>query len=52
MAADQGRIVDTFINYAQGLYDYIEQDLEGGPVVVPAPGMFSTQKYVPLPPAP
>jgi 5'-nucleotidase/UDP-sugar diphosphatase len=53
VAADQGRIVDTFINYAQGLYDYIEQDLGGGPVVVPAPGMFSTQSYVPLaPPAP
>lgn len=48
-AADDGRIVDTFINYAQGLYDYIEQDLGGGPVVVPSPLEFSTQSYVPLP---
>jgi 5'-nucleotidase / UDP-sugar diphosphatase len=48
VAADQGRIVDTFINYAQGLYDYIVQDLAGAPLVVPAPEMFSTQSYVPL----
>lgn len=48
-AADDGRIVDTFINYAQGLFDYIEQDLGGGPIVVPAPAMFSTQSFVPLP---
>lgn len=47
-AADDGRIVDTFINYAQGLFDYIEQDLGGGPVVVPAPESFSTQSFIPL----
>ncbi len=47
-AADDGRIVDTFINYAQGLYDYIEQDLNGGPIEVPPPESFSTQSYVPL----
>lgn len=47
-AADDGRIVDTFINYAQGLYDYIVQDLAGAPLVVPAPELFSTQSYVPL----
>jgi len=52
VAADDGRIVDTFINYAQGLYDYIEQDLGGGPIVVPPPGSFSTQSYVPLPAPP
>ncbi len=52
VAADQGRIVDTFINYAQGLFDYIEQDLGGGPIVVPPPESFSTQSYVPLPPPP
>lgn len=47
-AAEEGRIVDTFINYAQGLFDYIEQDLGGGPVVVPAPESFSTQSFIPL----
>ena len=47
-AADDGRIVDTFINYAQGLYDYIIQDLAGAPLVVPPPELFSTQSYVPL----
>jgi 5'-nucleotidase len=51
-AADDGRIVDTFINYAQGLFDYIEQDLGGGPVVVPPPLEFSTQSFIPLPPPP
>jgi 5'-nucleotidase len=47
-AADDGRIVDTFINYAQGLYDYIVQDLAGAPLVTPPPELFSTQSYVPL----
>jgi 5'-nucleotidase / UDP-sugar diphosphatase len=42
-AANEGRIVDTFINYAQGLFDYIVQDLDGSPLVVPPPGEFSTQ---------
>lgn len=48
-AADSGRIVDTFINYAQGLFDYVQQDLNGGPVSVPPASEFSTQSFVPLP---
>jgi 5'-nucleotidase / UDP-sugar diphosphatase len=45
----EGRVVDTFINYAQGLLDYIQQDLNGGPVVVPPASEFSTQSFIPLP---
>jgi 5'-nucleotidase / UDP-sugar diphosphatase len=48
-AKAQGRVVDTFINYAQGLFDYIEQNLGGGPVVVPPASEFSTQSFIPLP---
>jgi 5'-nucleotidase / UDP-sugar diphosphatase len=51
-AADDGRIVDTFINYAQGLFDYIVQDLDGAPLVVPPPQLFSTQSHIGLPPPP
>ena len=46
-AADDGRVTDTFINYAQGLIDYIEQDLGGGTLTVPTPDNFSTQSFVP-----
>lgn len=42
-----GRTVDTFINYAQGFIDWVEQDLGGGAVSVPAPENFSTQSFIP-----
>lgn len=51
-ARDQGRFTDTFINYAQGFYDYVQQDLGGvggTPLTVPAPADFSTQSFIPLP---
>ena len=55
-ARDSGRFTDTFINYAQGFYDYVQQDLGGvggTPLTVPAPANFSTQSFIPLaPPAP
>jgi 5'-nucleotidase/UDP-sugar diphosphatase len=55
-ARDAGRFTDTFINYAQGFYDYVQQDLggvSGTPLAVPAPANFSTQSFIPLaPPAP
>jgi 5'-nucleotidase / UDP-sugar diphosphatase len=44
-----GRTVDTFINYAQGFIDWVEQDLGGGAVTVPAPDDFSTQSFIPAP---
>jgi 5'-nucleotidase / UDP-sugar diphosphatase len=46
-ARDEGRVRDTFINYAQGFYDYIIQDLGGGAISVPAPENFSTQRFTP-----
>lgn len=48
-AADDGRVTDTFINYAQGFVDYLVQDLGGGDLFVPAPSDFSTQSFLPLP---
>ncbi len=48
-AFDEGRVVDTFIDYAQGFFDYLEEDLGGGTVVVPAPEDFSTQSFTPAP---
>jgi 5'-nucleotidase len=51
-ARNEGRFVDTFINYAQGFYDYVQQDLGGvggTPLTVPAPSEFSTQSFIPLP---
>jgi 5'-nucleotidase/UDP-sugar diphosphatase len=51
-ARDQGRFTDTFINYAQGFYDYVQQDLGGvggTALAVPAPANFSTQSFIPLP---
>lgn len=48
-ARDAGRVTDTFINYAQGLIDYLQQDLKGEPVSVPPPSEFSTRSFVPLP---
>jgi 5'-nucleotidase len=45
-ARDEGRFIDTFINYAQGFIDYVEQDLAGTPIFVPAPGDFSTQSLI------
>jgi 5'-nucleotidase len=46
VAFDEGRVVDTFIDYAQGFIDWVEQDV-GGVVSVPAPGEFSTQSFIP-----
>ncbi len=43
---DDSAIVDTFINYAQGLIDYVEIDL-GGVVAKPASDGYSTQSFVP-----
>ncbi len=48
-ARDDGRAVDTFINYAQGFIDYVVQDLGGGTLLAPPPSEFSTQSYIPLP---
>jgi 5'-nucleotidase / UDP-sugar diphosphatase len=48
-AADDGRMTDTFINYAQGFVDYLVQDLGGGDLFVPPQSDFSTQSFVPLP---
>ena len=48
-AAAQGRSTDTFINYAQGFIDWVEQDLGGGAISVPAPENFSTQSFVSAP---
>jgi 5'-nucleotidase / UDP-sugar diphosphatase len=44
-ARDDGRVTDTFINYAQGFIDYVEQDLAGLPISVPDPEDFSTQSF-------
>ncbi len=44
-----GRVVDTFIDYAQGFFDYLEEDLGGGTVTVPPPDEFSTQSFVGAP---
>ena len=41
------RTVDTFIDYAQGFIDWVEEDQGGGPIVVPPPADFSTQSFVP-----
>ncbi len=41
---DAGRYVDTYLDYAQGWIDYIEQDLGG---VINPPTEFSTQSFVP-----
>jgi 5'-nucleotidase len=46
-ARDEGRVTDTFINYAQGFIDYVEQNLDGAPIFVPAPEDFSTQSFAP-----
>ncbi|MFW2384018.1 MAG: NAD nucleotidase [Acidimicrobiales bacterium] len=43
---DDSRIVDTFINYAQGLIDYVELDLNGVVSKPPAEN-YSTQSFVP-----
>jgi 5'-nucleotidase / UDP-sugar diphosphatase len=48
-AAADGRVTDTFINYAQGFVDYLFQDLGGEDLLVPPPSNFSTQSFVPLP---
>lgn len=45
-ASADGRTVDTFINYAQGFIDWVQQDLGGGAVSVPAPENFSTQSFI------
>ncbi len=41
---DAGRYVDTYLDYAQGWIDYVEQDLGG---VISAPTEFSTQSFIP-----
>ena len=43
---DDAAIVDTFINYAQGLIDYVEIDL-GGVVTKPASDGYSTKSFIP-----
>ena len=48
-ARDEGRVTDTFINYAQGFIDYVVQDLGGGTLLASPPTEFSTQSFVPLP---
>ena len=56
-AADDGRIVDTFIDYAQAFIDYLQQDVGGAaagdPVLDPAPSVsalacadYSTQSFI------
>jgi 5'-nucleotidase len=49
VAFNEGRVTDTFIDYAQGFIDWVEQDA-GGTVSVPAPAFFSTQSFVPAAP--
>ncbi len=44
VAFREGRVVDTFIDYAQGFIDWVEDDA-GGVVSVPAPEEFSTQSF-------
>lgn len=44
-ASADGRTTDTFINYAQGFIDWLEQDA-GGVATVPAPENFSTQSFI------
>lgn len=44
VAAAEGRIVDTGIDYAQGFIDWLIEDVDGE-IVVPPPGEFSTQSY-------
>jgi 5'-nucleotidase len=46
-ARDEGRVTDTFINYAQGFIDYVVEDLAGAPLLAPQPSEFSTQSYTP-----
>jgi 5'-nucleotidase len=48
VAFDEGRVVDTFIDYAQGFIDWVEQDADGT-VTVPDPAFFSTQSFTPAP---
>ncbi|MEZ5378089.1 MAG: 5'-nucleotidase C-terminal domain-containing protein [Acidimicrobiales bacterium] len=43
---DAGKYVDTYLDYAQGWIDYVEQDLGG---VISAPTEFSTKSFVPAP---
>ena len=47
VAFEEGRVVDTFIDYAQGFIDYLEQDVNGV-LTVPAPEDFSTQTFIPV----
>ncbi len=39
-----GAYVDTYLDYAQGLIDYVEQNLGG---VIPVPTEYSTKSFVP-----
>ena len=45
--SDDGRVVDTFLDYAQSFIDYIEQDV-AGVLSKPDPGDYSTQNFTPL----
>jgi len=45
--SNDGRVVDTFLDYAQSFIDYIEQDA-GGVLTKPDAGDYSTQSFVAL----
>jgi 5'-nucleotidase/UDP-sugar diphosphatase len=46
--SDDGRVVDTLLDYAQSFIDYIEEDLAGGVLNKPPAGDYSTQNFAPL----
>ncbi len=48
VAFDDGRVVDTFIDYAEGFLQYLELDVNGV-LTVPPPEDFSTQSFLPAP---
>jgi 5'-nucleotidase / UDP-sugar diphosphatase len=44
--SDRGDVTNTFVNYAQGLYDYlVALDETDGAITVPPPTDFSTQEF-------
>jgi 5'-nucleotidase len=48
-AFDDGRVVDTLIDYTQGFIDWLVEDA-AGTASVPGPLNFSTQNFTPAPP--
>lgn len=46
--SDDGRVVDTLLDYAQSFIDYLEQDVAGGVLNKPPAGDYSTQNFTPL----